>query len=109
MMPNLKAVTHYVDLGCAIGAILDLDREYGAKDECTHETIQMCKRALDGLPVIEAEPVRHAKWFEMIESVEDGYTGEYYEEIYYNCMNCDYATTDKTPYCPNCGAKMDGE
>ncbi len=60
-------------------------------------------------PTIEAEPVRHSRWFELVESVEDGYTGEYYEEVYYNCLNCDYATGDKTPYCPNCGARMDGD
>ena len=46
------------------------------------------------------------EWMEMVDCVEDGYTGEYYEEIYYNCLNCDYATTENTPFCPNCGADM---
>ena len=46
------------------------------------------------------------EWMEMVDYVEDGYTGEYYEEIYYNCLNCDYATTENTPFCPNCGADM---
>lgn len=59
---------------------------------------------------IDPESLRpHGRWIEMVESIEDGHTGEYYEEIYYNCINCDYATGDKTPYCPNCGAKMDLE
>lgn len=48
------------------------------------------------------------EWMEMVDCVEDGYTGEYYEEIYYNCLNCDYATTENTPFCPNCGADMRG-
>ena len=61
------------------------------------------------IPAADVTPVVHSKWFELIEFIEDGYTGEYYEEIYYNCFNCDFATSDKTPYCPNCGAKMDGE
>ena len=55
----------------------------------------------------QRDAVKHGRWFEMVESKEDGHTGEYYEEIYYNCLNCDYATGDKTPYCPNCGCKMD--
>ena len=48
------------------------------------------------------------EWMEMVDCVEDGYTGEYYEEIYYNCLNCDYATSENTPFCPNCGADMTG-
>jgi rubrerythrin len=57
----------------------------------------------------DVAPVVHGRWMEMVESIEDGYTGEYYDEIYYNCLNCDYASDDETPYCPNCGARMDGE
>ncbi len=49
------------------------------------------------------------RWFEMIETKEDGYTGEYYEDVYYNCINCDYASDWNSPYCPNCGADMRGE
>ena len=102
MMPNLKAVTNYVDLGCAIGAILDLDREYGTKDECTHETIQMCKRALDGLPVIEAEPVRHGRWEERYVNL-----GVCAKGIF--CSECNFSPFGWVyNYCPNCGADMRG-
>ena len=49
---------------------------------------------------------KQGEWFELVESKLDGHTGEYWEEVYYNCTACDYATCENTPYCPNCGARM---
>ena len=49
-------------------------------------------------PAVDAEVVRHAYWHELLGC---GYTV---------CSACDfipYTVADK--YCPNCGAKMDGE
>ena len=43
----------------------------------------------------DVEPVRHSKW------VAD--VGEYY------CARCEYEMQYVTPYCPNCGARMDGD
>lgn len=64
---------------------------------------------LGDVPSADVAPVVHSKWFELVDHVEDGHTGEYYEEVYYNCLNCDFATTENTPFCPNCGARMDAE
>ena len=61
-------------------------------------------KAVENIPTADVAPVVHTSWFEMVESYHDTHTDEYWEEIYYNCLNCDYATGDKTPYCPNCGA-----
>lgn len=64
---------------------------------------------IDNAPTINPEDIRpKGKWFELVESIPDHHTGEYYEEVYYNCTVCDYATADKTKFCPNCGAKMEG-
>lgn len=52
---------------------------------------------------------KQGEWFGLVESKLDEHTGEYWEEVYYNCTECDYATCENTPYCPNCGARMDGE
>lgn len=45
-------------------------------------------------------------WFEMVESKLDEHTGEYWEEVYYNCSNCDYASDWASPFCPACGKPM---
>ena len=59
-------------------------------------------------PTIEAEPVRHGRWIEQ----ED-----LHMDTYYDCSVCgeSFCLIDGTPtdnlfsYCPNCGAKMDGD
>lgn len=59
--------------------------------------------------VIDAEPVRHGRWL-------DGNRGKHDGTLYWYryCSECLYERDDDnedkdTPYCPNCGASMDGE
>lgn len=53
------------------------------------------------------EPVRHGRWIP--NSIGDGICSDYW----HTCCICGYEHSDEygspTPYCPNCGAKMDGE
>jgi formylmethanofuran dehydrogenase subunit E len=55
-------------------------------------TTEMIKDA----PTIEAEPVKHEVWLphKITASVK--------------CSNCRRVSPDETPYCPHCGARMDG-
>jgi hypothetical protein len=50
-------------------------------------------------PTVDVEPVRHGEWSEHKD----------YPGIAWLCSECGYFTTMRTHYCPNCGAKMDGE
>ena len=50
-----------------------------------------------GVPIVDAEPVRHEHW----EEHKD------YPGLAYLCSGCGYFTTDRSYYCPRCGAKMD--
>ena len=58
---------------------------------------------LAGVPTIEAVPVKHGKW----ESVEAK------PHMIYSCSSCGekwgYGAVLHMNYCPNCGAKMDGD
>lgn len=59
-------------------------------------------KAIGEVPVVDAEPVRHGHWI--------GIDDEPYEV--WECDVCGYIyeTNSKLHnYCPNCGAKMDGE
>lgn len=65
---------------------------------------------LETLPAVDAEPVRRGKWEMCRATLNTGFatmTG-----TYPTCSLCGYAEfgVDKsTPYCPNCGARMDGD
>ena len=57
--------------------------------------IRIALRCMEYTPTIEAEPVRHGRWID-----RDGKTW---------CSLCDMSNKAyKPPYCPHCGAKMDG-
>ena len=59
------------------------------------------------MPTIDAEPVKHGKW------IYKGVRGRFPAcecSVCGNVENADWAVLgDNVNYCPNCGAKMDGE
>ena len=60
-----------------------------------------CWRTIKELPAVDAAPVVHARWQGVSPFVDS-------EE----CSHCRYNIPSdefETPYCPWCGAKMDGE
>lgn len=53
-------------------------------------------------PTVDAEPVRHGKWIALPKEFD----------TFCKCSLCNYPVDfnwGQTNYCPNCGAKMDGE
>lgn len=76
---------------------------------------------IDELPTIEAEPVKYGRWVEKEAYEEDRQMGFNFQIV---CSNCDEQNsvlyfdensepTEKyfmrTPWCPWCGARMDGD
>lgn len=60
-------------------------------------------KALNSIPAADVAPVRHGKWIE-----KEKYTFG----VLYDCSICDNRILDNGHswnYCPNCGAKMDGD
>ena len=56
------------------------------------------KRIIKIQPEVDAEPVRHGKWIEHKD----------YPGLAYLCSECGRFTTERSHFCPDCGAKMDG-
>ena len=48
-------------------------------------------------PIIDAEPIRSGKWIEHKD----------YPGLAYLCSECGRFTTERSHYCPDCGAKME--
>ena len=58
-------------------------------------------------PTIDAEPVRHGRWVDRGDYVTTAY-GSLDLKIC-SCCNAEVTLDGYDYYCPNCGAKMDGE
>lgn len=64
----------------------------------TYNDYSMVFDTIDNFPTADVAPVRHGHWIEC----NYGLTFE--------CSECKYPTEyNLTDYCPNCGAKMDGD
>ena len=90
-------MSEYIDKGKLIDYFKDT---YGGGiEENTCIWYQEVIRDIDEMPAADVEPVRRGEW------IEDDYA-------FNRCSECGYEFDSpeiKTPYCPNCGAKMGGE
>lgn len=72
---------------------------YNGKDDMQDQIRDMVSR----FPAADVAPVRHGRWISYL----DG--DSIMPERRYRCSECcDRGWGRKWPYCPNCGAKMDG-
>ena len=55
---------------------------------------------MESVPSADVEPIRHGYWIRDL---------TYSYGIHYICSVCGKVKQWKSNYCPNCGAKMDGE
>lgn len=89
---------------------IDVAKEAVRKAECDANwderrfDAEFIENALDFILTTDVAPVVHGHW---ISKNPHGY------EWTFVCSNCDYADgypfNNRHNYCPNCGAKMDGE
>ena len=56
---------------------------------------------IDDFPTADVVEVKHGRWIDKVNP--DRF------EFKLNCSNCQCGSDLKTDYCPNCGARMDGE
>lgn len=77
------------------------------------ETIVECLEDLSSSMDIAVQPVKHGRWKGYITSAFYGCDDEgepIYRDANFNvCSECGRKTVVKEKFCPNCGAKMDGD
>lgn len=79
------------------------DAELGNRDKGTVQWV------IAHTPTADVQEVRHGKWRSEIVKITD-WRGK--EQSYYqpnSCSICHTGLRVRTNFCPNCGAKMDGE
>jgi hypothetical protein len=90
---------------------IDADALHDSIDKETyrHTYIEQIHSIIDNAPTIDAEPVKHGTW--TVTYTDDGEGGEIPHLICSECKREPLAWNSKRffKYCPNCGAKMDGE
>ena len=92
----MKIMPEYIDRNALIehmkkDPLFDLVEQYGVTD------------VIESFPAADVQPVMHGKWVQ-IKLLQDGYKAK-------ECSACKATFWDlyRWNYCPNCGAKMDGE
>lgn len=68
---------------------------------------------VDDMPAADVQPVKHGQWKGYITSAFYGCDDEgepIYRDANFNvCSECGRKTVVKEKFCPNCGARMDGD
>ena len=86
-----------IDRQAAIKAIHEEFDECLVWDESGQQTADEVESILTSLPTADVAPVRHGTWGKVNECSECGCQPWYERDIH------------SLHYCPNCGARMDGE
>lgn len=80
------------------------DRENGSAEFISG--IETVLEYAGSLPAVDAVSVVHGRWYQCKLNVPKG-KGQTY--LVWKCSNCHKHGRKLSDYCPNCGAKMDGE
>lgn len=89
----------------SVNQLQELAYQFYFDRRITELDLFLINRAIEEMPTVDAEPVRHGHWI-------DHYDNIWPEESTWECSLCHEEQGRgmlDTNYCPNCGAKMDEE
>lgn len=77
--------------------MLTSGRDAAAKWGYKADGVEDALKLIIDAPIIKAEPIKHGRWLPHKITASS------------KCSECRRVFADETPYCPNCGARMDGD
>ena len=80
------------------------------QDDEIRPTLKSIREFIANRPTVDAEPARHGTWEMRRKTLKTDFatmTGTY--PTCSLCGHVEYGVDKSTPYCPGCGAKMDGD
>lgn len=75
------------------------EMDYGGENDFCRG-MRKALRIIENIPAADVQPVRHGRWLLKFD-------GDIYE--YRECSKCGNTGSCETPYCAQCGARMDGD
>lgn len=103
-------MTDYISRDDVLKAI-DYQHEVNNVFESEAAYVQMWETINDdmGIKSADVQPVRHGRWIDIHEYCKmNGYIPSGVA-VYYWCSECMKEEEKTSDFCPNCGARMDGE
>ena len=88
-----------IDVNVAVERAKESDKVVKSSLWETGEVVEF----LEDCPIVDAVEVVHGRWLKRTAIVFDD------EMVGYRCSECKTTWDSETNYCPNCGAKMDGD
>ena len=89
------------------GALIDVLANRVPFAIVTADDVAFAYAAVESAPPVDAVEVVHARWARKDNSKNCKRIGDF--EEWYECSACEGNAGDKSAYCPDCGARMDGE
>lgn len=111
-MKEVNKMNDCIYRSAAINALWKLRKQYQLLDDTqTADKIMQglysAEQVINDVPSADVEPVRHGKWIK-----NEELSSNHVEPIFL-CSNCNYFEAwgfpECYPYCPYCGARMDGD
>ena len=68
--------------------------------------VKITRRIIEEAPAVDAVPVVHGRWIPIEEEL---WNLDFPVVVDWKCSACNAMGNEDFNYCPNCGAKMDGE
>ena len=93
-------MAEYIDKNTTVGILEAMSRS--ANCECIKKRLEKAAKRVNTMPAADVAPVRHGRW----ETHSDRP-----DSLICSVCKCGFDMWKHDPhnYCPNCGAKMDGE
>ena len=93
----------------------EMSKHFCTKDNDYYDALMDAEDAIDDLPSADVAPVRHGHWEDVDRMQMHDLHGVLTWGNSFKCTECQFKTfaveghMSQYNYCPNCGARMDGE
>ena len=98
-------MAEYIEREAALHSLTPIVKRASERNRNIYSAVKQCVEAINWCPSADVQPVRHGRWIKKHDDVC----------YWHECSECgikppkdQWKNEWKSPYCHNCGAKMDG-